>query len=637
MFRSSKRIMVFVLLAAVVLSAVSASYKIVDYEFRIDGSTKRWALLSRVKGSEDVFESVDALEEALNEKRQELWNTNVFSSVKCSWEELETVGDLVNVKAVFDVVDSGSVIILPYPKYDSNTGFSLGLRYKNKNVLGTLGAASVSVDWVQNGEGFDKSTFEFEVPVEDILLSNGSSLFFDLSGNYNMADPENGKTSFSTGIKNLVFSDITFDGSVGIAYLYGEKTFDNYSVNLSAKGIKVGRFYLDTSVNALLNFKSEVMKSKVVSSVSLRKIEFGNVSITDTLTYTAAPTVEDMRSLSSAKLVNTMNFGIKSDRIKDLSVGTEVGLLFTDSSQYYTLSFAFSPINKITSTSKVTFYTSEGHGFYGIKASEALSSSFNVRILNKKLTVTPSVELINKNAETYAMGKRAWELDSSISVSGGSINRVSSGESYFAFRDNFRTGIKAEAQAEMVWNLGQNPDLIVRGAATVFLHPLKNFNPSFRFYAAAATEPIQWFNQKDGSKYANADLYSFSGYTMTKDTLNDLVRGVRLESEEIQSTYKTNFMLYFSMNLTSSFLYFEDFGHMYISPFLDVALFSNNFANSCEMVSGVGVEGYLIMDSHASYPIRVSLGFDLEDLIDKAKGKTTSLDYEVFVGLGFLY
>lgn len=638
MYKSSKKIFVFVLLVAVFLSSVFSSYKIVDYEFKIDGHTKRWALLSRVKDSEDTFESVEDLEAALKEKRQQLWNTNVFTSVKCSWEEVETVGDTVNVKAVFEIVDSGAAILLPYPKYDSNTGFSLGLRYKNNNVLGTLGAAAVSFDWVQNGTEFDKSTFEFEVPVENILLSNGSSLYFELAGNYNMANPTDGKLKFSTGITNLVIKDIVFESSVGAAYLYDEKTVDNFSFNLSAKGIKVGEILLDASTKALINRISSIKNSSIVTSLSVRKIEVGNVTITDTLTYTVAPSSSaDISSLTSSKLVNATKFSIKSDKIKNLSVGTEVGLLFLDKYQYYTLSFAFNPINKITSTTKVTGYTSETNGLYAIKASQAFSSSFKVEVLGKKITISPSVELINKNAETYVIGNRAWELDSSLTVSGGSINRVTSGESYFAFRDNFRTGVTAEAQAKMVWNFGQNPNLIVRGATTAFFHPLKNFNPSFRVYAAGAAEEIEWFNQSSGKTYANANLYTFSDYTMTKDGLNTLVRGVRLDSHEIQSTYKTNYMLYFSMNLTTSFLYFEDFGHMYISPFLDVAMFSNNFAKKTEVVSGIGVEAYMIMDSHASYPIRVSLGFDLEDLINKAKGQSTGLDYEVFIGLGFLY
>lgn len=636
MYRSSKRIIAFILLSVIVLGAVFASYRIVDYDFMIDGSTKKWALSNRVKGSDEVFETQEALEAALDAKRQILWNTNVFTSVKCSWEEVQTVGDTTDVIAVIEVADSGSYIILPYPKYDSNTGFSLGLRYKNNNVLGTLGTAAVSVDWVQNGTGFDASTFEFEVPFENILLSNGSSLYFDITGNYNLADPDDGKIDFSTGINNFKISDVTLDGSLGISYVYEGNTFDKLTGSLSAKGFNVGGIYLDASASALLNYKSDIDDSNIVTALSLRKIEIGRLSIADTLTYTLAPSDNvDIRSLTSAKLINATTFGIQSDKIKDLVVGTEGGFNFAEDYQYLTVSFAFSPVEKITSTTSVTGNNSDDHGFYALKVSQSFSSS--LKILNDKLTVTPTVTLINKNGSDYDLSPRAWELDSSIIVSGGDINRVSSGETYFAFRDNFRKGIKTEAQAMLLWNMDQEADFIIRGAATAFFHPLKNFNPSFRVYAAAAVDPIDWFNQADGSTYANANTYSFFDYTMTKETLNSLVRGVRLDSDKIQNAPKTNYMGYFSMNLTSSFLYFEDFGHLYVSPFLDAALFTNNIANSYELVSGVGVEAFMIMDSHASYPIRVSVGFDLEDLVDKFKGKDVSLGYEIFVGLGFLY
>ncbi|MCR4676838.1 MAG: hypothetical protein K5634_06380, partial [Sphaerochaetaceae bacterium] len=158
MFRTYKKIpallAIFILFLCV---AAATEYKITDYRYEIDGFTKVWALANRVEGKDEVFSSVEELEKALADKRQTLWNTSLFYHVNCTWEETGRSGDTVFVTAIIAVEDSGSSIILPYPKYDSNTGFSLGLRYKNNNFMGTLGNAAASLDWEQDGKSFSQS------------------------------------------------------------------------------------------------------------------------------------------------------------------------------------------------------------------------------------------------------------------------------------------------------------------------------------------------------------------------------------------------------------------------------------------------------------------------------------------------
>ncbi|MCR5760745.1 MAG: hypothetical protein K6F82_01910 [Sphaerochaetaceae bacterium] len=638
MLHTNKRFVVFFLLLFAVLNlAFATTYRIVDYEFDVDGHTNKWALANRVKGSDESFDSIEALESALESKRQTLWNTNLFTTVKCYWKEVAVYDEYVDVIAVIEVTDTGQYILVPYPKYDSNTGFSLGLRYKNNNVFGTLGKASVSLDWDQNGSDFDNSSFELEAPISNVLLSNGSVINMNVTGNYSVDSPDDAELNFSTGISNLKIKDVTLAGSFAIDYKHGTKNFDEFETALSASGFRFNEVYLDTSLSSELYFNSSITSSYIKPVVTVRNIKLGDkVTVSDTIAYNTVPKdSEKLWSFTTDEINNVTTFGIQSDVIKGLSVTAEETFDILEKSQYYRLSVGFNPLPKVSSTTTLKGYSSEAHDFYAFNVSQGFSTSFTVPYV--KLNAVPFVTFINKNAESYEVTPRAWEIDTGITVSGGSINRISSGETYFAFRDNFRTGITTLAQAMMIWEPEKDPDVILRGAITAFWHPFKNFNPSFRLYAAAAADPIAWFDQASGNTYAGVSTYSFSGYTMTKDTLNSLIRGVRLDSDEIQTTYTTNYMGFFSTNLTTSFLYFEDFGHLYISPFLDAAVFSNDFSESYETVAGAGLEGYLIMDNHTSYPIRASVGFDLESLVKKFQGEDVSIGFEIFIGLGLLY
>nr|MCR4676702.1 hypothetical protein [Sphaerochaetaceae bacterium] len=337
---------------------------------------------------------------------------------------------------------------------------------------------------------------------------------------------------------------------------------------------------------------------------------------------------------------NITSLSIPSDVLKSLSISLEGYMNFPSNNQFLEVGFSFVPGANITAKTDVYLDFVDGKGLSAVSVYENLSTSFKI---SKSLTLSPSMRLTNLNYSSYSLSDRVWLYRAGVTLSGGQINRVSSGEDYYAFRDNFRTGIKLDAEARILWNnifssSVSDPDLIARAAVTAFFMPTKTFNPSFRFYVAGAVDAIKWFNQYSGSYYAVANLYTFSDYTMTPSTLNSIVRGVRLDNEEIDGGgYESRFMGYFSANLTTAFLYFEEFGHLYVSPFIDAVVFTTEFGDDTELISGVGLEGYLIMDSHASYPIRASLGFNLESIIDKFKGGTDPLEYELFIGLNFLY
>jgi hypothetical protein len=65
-------------------------------------------------------------------------NDRVFKKVEVSDEPGETVGGMTEHSVTITVVDAFSLFPLPYPSYDSNSGFELGVETHYDNGLGTM-------------------------------------------------------------------------------------------------------------------------------------------------------------------------------------------------------------------------------------------------------------------------------------------------------------------------------------------------------------------------------------------------------------------------------------------------------------------------------------------------------------------
>ena len=115
-------------------------YVIREVNFNVDGRSRPFALISygefregeRIIGEEN-------LHRYLATRRQLLLNQRVLEdvSIEYSLGEKEEDGALP-VTLLVHVRDTWNLIVLPYPRYDSNDGFSLSLRARDYNFLGTM-------------------------------------------------------------------------------------------------------------------------------------------------------------------------------------------------------------------------------------------------------------------------------------------------------------------------------------------------------------------------------------------------------------------------------------------------------------------------------------------------------------------
>jgi outer membrane protein assembly factor BamA len=144
-------------------------YVIREIEFDVIGRSRPFALISsgnfkegeRIKGK-DNFVKYIAL------KKQLLVNQQVLEEVMIEYFTGESESDgALPVKLLVHVRDTWNLIILPYPKYDSNEGFSITLKARDYNFFGTMSALRVDLGYQNNnGEQSVNFSLESDVPFE---------------------------------------------------------------------------------------------------------------------------------------------------------------------------------------------------------------------------------------------------------------------------------------------------------------------------------------------------------------------------------------------------------------------------------------------------------------------------------------
>jgi hypothetical protein len=149
----------FLFLSLPVLSAGeddTAVFVIRDIEYRINGRTKPWAIAYAVGLVEgECIEGQGALDEYIMRKTQILKNQRVFEEAKTYIEyslgETDAEGQ-IPLTLIVHAEESWNFIVLPEPKYDSNTGFFLTLKAREYNFLGTMEPLKLDFGYEQDEE-----------------------------------------------------------------------------------------------------------------------------------------------------------------------------------------------------------------------------------------------------------------------------------------------------------------------------------------------------------------------------------------------------------------------------------------------------------------------------------------------------
>lgn len=159
-----------VMLVLVTRVLCAETYTITDIEYRSVGRSRIWAIQENLDIEiGQIFPDERSLLLFLADQKQVLLNERVLhdASVLYFLRDDDPKTDTREVVVEIKTRDTWNVFVLPYVKYDSNTGLLLSLRGRDYNFFGTLRELEIDLDYEHTEDNEDLFTLSgnFSIPV----------------------------------------------------------------------------------------------------------------------------------------------------------------------------------------------------------------------------------------------------------------------------------------------------------------------------------------------------------------------------------------------------------------------------------------------------------------------------------------
>ncbi len=616
-----KKALVFVLFFILLLSSVFAdSFVIRSYDFDISGKTQKWVIRNLIIPSEEEkFSSMEELVLALDAKTQTILNKRIFKSVDYLYSE-ETKGDITYVDVLYTIVEGRTILILPYPKYDSNQGARLGVRLYNSNTLGTF--ASLTGVFHGTFQPWDFSTTEYytEFVLNELQLGS-TTISASFSGDATQAEGVYGyDASFS--ISNIMVAD-KFPMALSFGFTNETEGDKKYDAAWSLSGLSLFGISFTPSVSAVI-YENAKASSYITPSLSISGIKLGSLSITfsDFVKYTNS---EDFK-FTQASHYTTLSF--TEGKLSPFSFTN--GLVYTHQTSLAvnnTLTYKLTGATKLYLYENMT-YTGEEYFLSTLDSGVGISQTMNI---GEHTTFTPTVQEWIKT--TFTEGEDEPSFSRRFVISG------SAGVNLINWKGNFREGVSYSFSISEAWYqeygtltaAGSNLDRFEFSLHKILFGWL---NPSVRIIANYTNDP-------SGKGAIDGSSGSSSG--ANAGILGTYLRGVKNQTLYDEGRNNNLFTSVVNFNMLSKFplpSIMSRWMSAYINGFIDYAFTkhgtSSDDADAVRHYVGVGFEGIGVLHDYPSYPIRLSLGFDARKLMQYVKGETDSRDfYEIYFGIDF--
>ena len=600
-----KKFIVLVLVVLLATNVVATTYVISDYHFEVDGKTQKGVLANLIvpEGKEE-FSSEEELVNSLAAKRQTLVNKRLFKSVSYEYSLSEFSDDIVSVEVFFKIVDAKTFLFVPYPKYDSNSGTTINAKIRDKNLMGTFATLNGDVEALFKDGDWSNPNIKGDFNINNLIVGDSQiSLKIKTSGNLK---ENNLYYYFGSTVSNIPFFFNTwFDVDTFVEPNGdGNKIYFKTSVN----GVKLLGIGLTPSI------VSEIYTTSPSANYFTPTLNIGGINLWGT----------GISLYSSVKFTGTAESEYKSYQ----PVYFEQGM---------NTSFGGKLLNGI-SLSTVVKYTPDTSIVVSNAINKLLSGATTVHLyedvnmnhegeikyfdtglgISQNLTVADKYSVSSKLVEYV----RTTLTDDAPSFSRFYTFSASSSGNYINWNGNFREGYSYEAIIDESLNVDPGVRTVnnfrEHFSFTIFKLFGNWFNPSFR---------ITVNHQTNNAGYG----YIFGTY----GSVGGEVRGVlnnRISDNNV-------FALVANMNILTVFPMPKlfDFADYYASVFFDYALVKQNSGSDFESFYGFGVEGVGIFKEYPSYPIRLSIGFDLERFRKWLNEEGPSNFYEIYFGLDFLF
>ena len=591
---------VFVLFS---LYLYAGSIKVSGYNIEIIGKTKEEVVRNLIVPEEvEYFDSEDDLLSALNDKRQVLENKRVFTSVSYEYEIIDS-----EAYVRFEIIDAKSFLIIPFPKYDSNYGLKLGAKMWNRNLFGTLtsldGTLFVTIkDW-----NWSRPEIYGNVSLGNLSIGS-TKLSLELEAEGSVGETLSDYSLYMDVSNIPLFLNSWLDVTYSLSSVDSGDVKNN--IFLSLGGIKLNKVEVTPSFKSVF-YKNETNKNYLLPSISVKAIELGGVGLEFNETIKIS-TKEYENSYSPEYLLHEDTISFNGGMLKDFSLSNTVKYKFKNGYDFlneikYNLNSVFS-----LHVAEDIYMSGDGsirHFDSGVGVGESIKLGKNFELSSKLLSYIRS----------YSNGDYTPLYTLDVSLKGANIKWIG----------NYREGVSANISIKEAWEIKsgdikadfEKNGLYDHMEVSLFKLLGEWFNPSARVLVNSYLR-----NDPDED---NSFIWGSSG------TLGDELRGIRNDSVSdsnlLAIVANFNLLSYFPMPSIFSFV------DCYANVFFDYGLVKNSVSSLIKQYYGVGVEGIGILKSYPSYPIRVSLGFDVSKLMKWIEDRESMDFYEIYLGMGFLF
>jgi hypothetical protein len=161
--------------------APEAVYVIRNMDFNVTGRTRPSAIIYYGEFQEGLeLRGGSALEKYIRDKTQVLLNQRVLDEARIEYTLGEAEADgKIPVHLLISVKDTWNIIAVPYPKYDTNTGFDLTIKARDYNFFGSMIPLRIDLGYKYDEQGKNSAKFEIDSDIPFRAWGYNWNLDFD--------------------------------------------------------------------------------------------------------------------------------------------------------------------------------------------------------------------------------------------------------------------------------------------------------------------------------------------------------------------------------------------------------------------------------------------------------------------------
>lgn len=181
--------------------SLAPSYQITSIDYNIKGLTQKYPLSQAVPiDTSRIFNSKEALQLYLDDLEQQFKNIRAIQSVLID-TDYGSPNDqaVIPVTLTIAITDTWNFIVVPYPSFDSNSGFKLKLKMQDFNFVGTLQPLKADIVYrsTETDQQIISSSINFALPFKAGIFN----LLWDNSFQIVYAFKEVPKINIGTGLE----------------------------------------------------------------------------------------------------------------------------------------------------------------------------------------------------------------------------------------------------------------------------------------------------------------------------------------------------------------------------------------------------------------------------------------------------